>query len=464
MKKTKIICTLGPSTYDENTIHKMVLEGMNVVRYNFSHAKKDEILKVNQYINNIRKKTNRNIGILYDTKGPEFRCGQIQNGEVNLTEGLKLKIVKEEIIGSSKAISVNHPKSLSYIKVNDTILIDDGLIKLLVIGKDKEGLICVVERGGILKSNKSISVPGRNLKIPFLSDADLEDILFAINNDADFLALSFVSCKEEINQIKKILKDNNSNTLIISKIESRLGVQNIKEIVNASDGVMVARGDLGVEVDMEKVPFIQRNIINECRKKGKIVIVATEMLESMTYNPRPTRAEISDVANSVLNGTDAVMLSGETSIGKNPVETVKMMSDICVMAESNLDYEVDFKHLKKDIKNAIASSAVETANIISAKAIVAATMTGKTARTISNLRSVCPIIATCTDEKVARSLALSFGVFPKITKKFFATDEVIKDAALTAKKTLKLKKDDIVIITGAHPVDEQTNIMKIEKI
>lgn len=464
MKKTKIICTIGPSSYDVDVMTKMVLSGMDVARINFSHATIEERKKVISAVKKIRKTTGKNIGILYDTKGPEFRCGLMKDGEINLIDGDTIRIVKDEVLGDTNRISVNHPNVISHIKIKDNLLINDGLVKLEVIGKDKTGLICKIITGGILKDRKSISVPGRDLKIPFINADDLGDILYAINNEADFIALSFVSSKKDVLMVRNILKENNSNALLISKIESKMGVDNIKEIVSASDGVMVARGDLGVEVDMEKVPFIQKEIINECRKKGKIAIVATEMLESMTNNPRPTRAEISDVANSVLNGTDAVMLSAETTIGKYPVETVKTMSNICISAEDYLDYDVDFKQIKKDIKNAISSSTVETANIISSKLIVAATMSGKTAKVISNLRSNCPILATCTSDRVARSLALSFGVYPKVTKVYDTTDEIVNDAIRNAKKFMKLKKDDYIIITGAFPKNSPTNFMKIEKI
>lgn len=463
MKKTKIICTIGPSTFDEDVIYNMLKNGMNTIRYNFSHAKKEDIISINKKIENIRKKTGKNIGILYDTKGPEFRCSKMKS-EVNLVDGSTIRVVKKNIIGDEKKFSVNHPSCISHIRKKDIMLLNDGLLKLEVIGKDNEGLVCKVISGGILESNKSISVPGRDLKLPFINSNDLEDILFAINNDADFIALSFVSSKEDVLKVREILKKKNSNILLISKIESKTGVDNLKEIVNVSDGVMVARGDLGVEVDMEKLPFIQKNIISECRKKGKIAIVATEMLESMTVNPRPTRAEISDVSNAVLNEADAVMLSAETSIGKYPAQAVKMMSDICTIAEEHLSVDVDFKHIKKDIKNAISSSVVETANVINAKVIVAATMSGKTARVMSNFRSKCPILATTTDEKVARSLALSFGVYPKVTKVYDTTDEIVNDAINNSKKFMKLKKDDYIIIAGAFPFDSPTNFMKIEKI
>lgn len=464
MKKTKIICSIGPSSYSEDTILKMVEAGMNAVRYNFSHAKKEDLKKVNNILNSIREKTGKSIGVLYDTKGPEFRCSNVENNKVELKRGNNIKIVSDNIIGTDKKIAVNHPEALKYIKVKDMILIDDGLIKLEVIKKNKDSLDCKIINGGFLSSNKSISVPGRDLKIPFINDTDYEDILFAINNDADYIALSFVNSRNDVLKVRALLKKYNSKALIISKIESQMGAKNLKEIVSVSDGVMVARGDLGVEVSMQQVPFIQKSIIDECRKKGKIAIVATEMLESMTNNPRPTRAEITDVANSVLNNTDAVMLSGETTIGKYPVETVEIMANICESAEEHLNYDVDFKKINKNIKNAIASSVVETANIIDAKLIVATTMTGKTARVISNLRSKCPILASVTTEKVARSLSLSFGVYPKITKLYETTDEIVNDAIKSAKKFVRLKKEDYVIITGAMPKNSPTNFMKIEKI
>lgn len=464
MKKTKIICTLGPSTEDENTIREMVMAGMDTIRFNLSHANKNQMIRINEIIKKVRKETKKNVGILYDTKGPEFRCGLVKDDSITLKEGNTIEIVKENVIGDEKKISVNHPSAISHIKKKDILLLNDGLLKLVVQEKTKNGLVCKIVSGGVLESKKSISVPGVNLRIPFMSDTDKEDLLFAINNDADFVALSFVSCKADVLKARKFLKDNNSDAILISKIESKTGVDNLKEIVSASDGVMVARGDLGVEIKMEKVPFIQRDIIKECRKKGKIAIVATEMLESMKQSPRPTRAEITDIANSVLNKTDAVMLSAETAIGKYPVLAVRAMSDICISAENNLDYYVDFRHIKKDIKNAISSSVVDTANIISAKLIVATTMTGKTARIISNLRSNSPILATCTDDKVARSLALSFGVYPRVTKIYETTDEIIKDAVTNAKRFMKLKKNDYIVIAGALPKNSPTNFMKIEKM
>lgn len=464
MKKTKIICTLGPSTYDEDIVIKMVENGMNVARINFSHATKEERKKAVDIIDKVREKTNKDIAILYDTKGPEFRTGIFENDYVNLIPGKTIKIVKEKVLGNEKEFSVNHPDSLDMLNVNDIILLENGLMKLKVILKQENGITCEIIDGGILDNKKSISVPGVNLKIPFISSVDKEDIMYALDNGADFIALSFVSDKQDVLKVRKIIENHDNKPLLIAKIESKTGIDNLKEIVSVSDGVMVARGDLGVEVDMEELPFLQKKIIDECRRQGKIAIVATEMLESMKTNRRPTRAEVSDVSNAVLNGTDAVMLSGETTVGKYPVETVKTMSDICLKAEKYLNYDIDFKHIVKDEKNAISSSVIETANILNSKLIVATTISGKTARVISNLRSKCIVLATCTTKKVARSLALNFGVYPKVTNVYDTTDEIIEDAIVNAKKFISLKENDYIIITGAFPKNSPTNFMKIERI
>lgn len=464
MKKTKIICSLGPSSYEENIIEEMVIGGMDTARINFSHANKDDVLKVVTTLKNVREKTGKNVALLYDTKGPEFRCGDFKEGSIKLVPGKTINIVKEIVLGDENRFSVNHPDCIDYINKGDTILIENGLMKLKVIEKDDGKLTCMIISGGVLGNKKSINVPGVNLNIPFINEVDKEDILFAIEHEADFLALSFVSDQEDVLRVKELLKEHNSDALLISKIENKAAINNLKEIIEVSDGVMVARGDLGVEVDMEELPFYQKQIIDEARRQGKIAIVATEMLESMKNSIRPTRAEIIDVSNAVLEGADAVMLSGETTIGKYPVLTVKCMSRICKTAEKYLDYDVDFKHLKKDFKNAISSSVVETSNILNAKLIVAATMSGATAKAISNLRSKALVLATCTSHKTARRLALNFGVYPRVTKVYDTTDEIVDDAIEKAKDFADLSDGDYVIITGAFPKNSPTNFMKIEKI
>lgn len=464
MKKTKIICSIGPSSYDPDVMRKMVLNGMDVARINFSHATIEEREKVVSSVKEVRKVTGRNVAILYDTKGPEFRCGIMENGSIELVEGNIIRVVKEECLGNENRFSVNHKTAVDSLNVGDVVLLENGLMKIEVISKEIDGVTCKIIVGGTLGNKKSLSAPGVKLDIPFISDIDKEDIIYAIEHEADFIALSFVSTKEDVLEVRDILKEHNSNVLLISKIESMTGIENIKEILEVSDGVMVARGDLGVEAPMEELPFLQKLIIDEARRQGKIAIVATEMLESMKKNMRPTRAEVSDIATAVLNGTDAVMLSGETTTGKYPKDAVKYMGDICENAEKYLEDNVNFDNVTKDEIGAISSSVVETASLLESKLIIAATMSGNTARVISNLRSNNLILATCTSDKVARSLALNFGVYPKVTKVFDTTDEIVNDAINNAKKFTDLKSGDYVIITGGFPKNSSTNFMRIEKI
>lgn len=464
MKKTKIICSIGPSSYDLDVMKEMVLNGMDVARINFSHATLEDRVRVVSTVKKVRKITGKNVAILYDTKGPEFRCGMMENDSINLVEGKTIRVVKEDCLGNDKRFSVNHACAIESLNVGNIILLENGLMKIEVISKQEDGVTCKIISGGILGNKKSLSVPGVKLDIPFISEIDKEDIIYAIKHEADFIALSFVSTKEDVLAVRKILEEHNSKVLLISKIESMTGIKNIKEIVAVSDGIMVARGDLGVEAPMEELPFLQKLIINECRHQGKIAIVATEMLESMKSNMRPTRAEVSDIATAVLNGTDAVMLSSETTIGKYPKESVKYMGDICENAEKYLDDNVNFNNVIKDEIGAISSSVVETARLLKSKLIIAATMTGQTAKIISNLRSNNIILATCTSDKVARSLALNFGVYPKVTKVFDTTDEIVDAAIYNAKKFTTLNTDDYVIITGGFPRNSSTNFMRIEKI
>lgn len=464
MKKTKIICSIGPSSYDPNVMTKMVLNGMDVARINFSHATIDEREKVVSSVKEVRRATGKNVAILYDTKGPEFRCGMMEDDCIELVEGKTIRLVKEDCLGNDKRFSVNHASAIESLNVGNVVLLENDLMKIEVISKEIDGVTCKIIVGGTLGNKKSLSAPGVKLDIPFISDIDKEDIIYAVEHEADFIALSFVSTKEDVLEVRDILKEYNSNVLLISKIESMTGIENIKEILEVSDGVMVARGDLGVEAPMEELPFLQKLIIDEARRQGKIAIVATEMLESMKKNMRPTRAEVSDIATAVLNGTDAVMLSGETTTGKYPKEAVKYMGDICENAEKYLEDNVNFDNVTKDEIGAISSSVVETASLLESKLIIAATMSGNTARVISNLRSNNLILATCTSDKVARSLALNFGVYPKVTKVFDTTDEIVNDAINNAKKFTNLKSGDYVIITGGFPKNSSTNFMRIERI
>ena len=324
MKKTKIICSIGPSSAKYETFKQMVLNGMNVARINFSHATEEEKTTALNLVKKANKDLGSYVAVLFDTKGPDFRTGNMTNDQINLVEGKTIKIVKDDILGTEEAITVNYKDALDSIEVGNEILLEDGLMKLEVIEKLDNGLNCKIIDGGVLGSRKSVNVPGVHLNMPFISDQDREDIIYACQHDGDYLALSFVSCKEDVLAAREILKEQGREDMqIISKVESHRAIKNIDDIIEVSDGVMVARGDLGVEVPMNKLPVLQKEIIEKCRTKGRTVIVATEMLASMYTSARPTRAEISDVANAVLDGTDAVMLSGETTVGKHPADAVK---------------------------------------------------------------------------------------------------------------------------------------------
>ena len=321
MKKTKIVCSIGPASSSVDVMSKMVEAGMNVARINFSHATREENYNVINTIKEVRRLTGKPIAILYDTKGPDFRCSVMQDEGVNLIPGNIIRIVKDNVIGNNQRFSVNCPQAIDKINVGNIILLEDALMKLQVISKEIDGITCVVVDGGVLYSKKGINVPGVKLDLPFISSQDIEDIIFACENDGDFLALSFVESKENVLEVKNILREHNREDIgIISKIESSTGVANLEEIIDVSDGIMVARGDLGVEVPIQKLPILQKDMIRKCREKGKTVIVATEMLASMYTSPRPTRAEVTDISNAVLDGTDAVMLSCESTIGKHPIE------------------------------------------------------------------------------------------------------------------------------------------------
>ncbi len=468
MKKTKIICSIGPASSNPDIMFEMVKNGMNVARINFSHATLDERQEVISSVKKVREMTGENIAILYDTKGPEFRNDILENDQINLIEGKTIRVVKERVLGNEERFSVNHPNAIDSINIGDRILLENGLMSIEVISKEEDGITCKIINGGILGNKKSLSVPGVHLNMPFVSAEDKADIIYACQHDGDFLALSFVSTKEDIFQVKEILKENNrSDMKIIAKIESTTGMANLEEIVTNVAGVMVARGDLGVEAAMEDLPILQTKIIECCRKHGKFCIVATEMLESMKKNNRPTRAEVSDVANAVINGTDAVMLSGETTVGKYPIETVKCMANICENIEKYLDYKINDEYIKKTIDGAIASNVVETTSLLDAKLIVATTMSGKTAARVSNLRPKCLILATCPNERVARSLALNFAVYPVVTNVFDSIDKIVEDAKNKALNFADLKKDDLILITGGFYDNSDikgTNFMKIERI
>lgn len=469
MKKTKIICSIGPSSCNPDIMEKMVYSGMNVARINFSHATLKEREAVVNSVKEVRKRTGEHIAVLYDTKGPEFRSGMLENGEINLIEGKKIRIVKEDVLGNEERFSVNHPQALDGLSSGDVVLLENGLMKIQVVSKEMDGVTCIVIAGGILGNKKSLNVPNVKLDIPFISEIDREDMIYACKHEGDFIALSFVNTKEDVLEAREIFKEYGREDLkVISKIESMTGFENLDEILEVSDGIMVARGDLGVEVPLQALPFYQKTIIRKCREYGKVCIVATEMLESMKKNVRPTRAEVSDIANAVLDGTDAVMLSGETTTGKYPVEVVKYMAEICENAEQYYDYDNTFGSIREtDITETIAKSVVDSVSMLDVKVIVAATMSGYSARKISNLKPNSLILATCPSEYVARSLSLNWGVYPKVVNVYNSTDEIVLDAKVRATEFLNLKKNDIIVITGGFPnntTTKKTNFMKIEEI
>ena len=469
MKKTKIVCSIGPASIDPNIMEEMVNEGMNVARINFSHAGYDNCNEIIKSVNEVRNRTGKNIGLLFDTKGPEFRNDEVIDGGIELVEGNTIRVVKEHVVGDNNRFSVNHPEAIDSIEVGNFILLENGLMKIEVISKEEDGITCKVISGGNLGSKKSLNVPGVHLNVPFMSDKDREDIIFACQNDGDFLAASFVSCANDVLEIKKIIDEQGSEMKIISKIENTMAINNIEEIISVSDGIMVARGDLGVEASMEDLPHYQKDIIKRCRAHSKFVIVATEMLESMKENLRPTRAEVSDVANAVLDGTDAVMLSGETTVGKYPVNVVKTMADICERQEKyvKFDRNYDFDR-KNNIVEMVATSAVASANELDASLIVTGTLSGYTARKLSNMKPDCIIFSTCHEARVARSLSLYYGVETQVIEFYKSTDEMIDNSIKIAKERFNLSEGELVVVTGGFTENmfEQhtTNLMKIVKI
>lgn len=469
IKRTKIICSIGPAIENEDTMIKLAKEGMNVVRINFSHGNYDEYIKEKELVEKLRQNTGYHIGLLYDTKGPDFRTGEMENNGIDLVEGKKIRIVKNDVVGNEERISVNYKNVLKKLNKGDMVLFDDGLMSVRVVSVERDGVTCEIINGGVLSSHKGVSTPGVSLDVPFLSEQDKKDIEFACQNDGDFLALSFVTCAEDVEEVRKLLKSQNrSDMKIVSKIESKTAIDNLDEIVKASDGIMVARGDLGVEMPMQELPILQKLMIQKCREQGKFCIIATEMLASMYTSSRPTRAEVSDIANAVLDGCDAVMLSGETTVGKHPVEAVKYMSDICKQAEEYYDYGYEFEyHHDKAITGAIAKAVIACISEIDAKAIVVPTMGGHSARVMSNLKPEPIIIAACPNERVARGLSLNFGVYCTVVPVVDEFSKMVEIARKESTRILDLHKKDVIIVTGGlHSEMEvnETNFLKIEEI
>ncbi len=469
MRKTKIICTIGPACEDEETLTELCLAGMNVARPNFSHGTHEDHLKKIKTIKKVREKLNLPIAIMLDTKGPEYRIKTFKDGQITLREGDTFTFTTDEVEGDQTRVSVNYKGLMDDLSVGDTILLNNGLIIFEVKSLTRTDATCVVKAGGVLSNQKSMSFPNKVLRQKFLSDQDKDDILFGVQNDVDFIACSFVSTRQDLIDIREYLKTiGGENIDLIAKIENRAGVENIRDICNECSGIMVARGDLGVEIPFEELPGIQKTLIETCRMLGKRVITATEMLESMIHNPRPTRAEISDVANAVFDGSSAIMLSGETAAGQYPVLTVQTMAKIAENAEENINYAKRFTRYEFKIRNevdALSHATCAMAIDLQAKAIVACTMSGMTARMVSRFRAPAVIIGMTTNPKTWRKLALSWGVVPVMAEEFTSTDVLFYEAKRTAKKVLSLKKGDFVVITGGIPNGPgSTNLIKIEKI
>lgn len=468
MKKTKIICSIGPASNSPEVMEQLVLKGMNCARINLSHATEESALETIDVVRQVRNSTGLPVAIMYDTKGPEFRTGNFEDEDgVKVEIDDTIKMVKETVIGNREHFSVNHPEAIDYIQVGSHVLVDNALLDLEVIEKGEDYVVLKALNNGEIKSHKTLNVPGINLNLPFISEIDKKDITFAAKHSCDYLALSFVNTPEDVIAARKIIEDAGGDARIISKIESQTGVENLDEIISVSDGIMVARGDLGVEVPMEELPIIQKQIITKCREHGKFAIVATEMLASMYTNPRPTRAEVSDIANAVIDGTDCVMLSGETTVGKYPIQAVDFMARICEHVESTIDFTKHVQYKRKiAISDTIAKLVVDAVEYDDIKLIVTTTMTGYTARKISNLRPNCTILACCPSNHIAEKVALNFGVKPVVTKVFNTTDEIIEDAKSRAVSEFNLQKGDLIVITGGFPlgISRTTNYIRIVEI
>ncbi len=466
MKKTKIICSIGPATHPWEKFKGLVEAGMNVARINFSHAVLEEREAVENLVKRANEELGANIGVLYDTKGPDLRTCEFENDKIDLVAGNTIRIVEEDVIGNQERISLNYKGVLKELKVGSVILLDDGFYKLIVTSVEADGVTCEIQNSGTIKSRRGVCIPGEKLNVPYISEKDREDIKYACDKDGDYLAISFVNSADDVNQVRELCKEfGKPNMPIISKVETQYAMDNLDEIVEASDYIMVARGDLGIETGVENLPLYQQMMIDKCHANGNGVIMATQMMYSMKTNIRPTNAEVTDVANAVLAGCDAIMTSDETTIGQYPVETIQTMTSICENVERITKYNLsEYKLRGTEIHNTIAKCAVDATIELPVKAVVVSTLTGKTALDISSLRPNSFIIATVTDPKVARSLALKWGVYPKLVPFFDNTDDIVNEGIKAAKEAMHLQENDIVVVVGGFPKEAHTNFMKIEEI
>ena len=472
MRKTKIVCTLGPATDREGVLRQMLQAGMNVARFNFSHGSYDEHQRRLDQLVALREELHLPVAAMLDTKGPEVRLRSFQNGPVQLKTGQSFTLTTDDVPGDESRCSITYAQLPQDVKPGDTILLDDGLVRLTVLETTEREIRCRVENDGVMKDKKGVNVPGVSLSMPYMNQRDREDILFGIRQGFDFIAASFVRSAADIREIRHILDKNHSRIRIIAKIENQEGVSNLADILSVADGIMVARGDMGVEIDFTEIPAIQKNIIAQCVAAGKPVITATQMLDSMMRNPRPTRAEVSDVANAVFDGTSCVMLSGETASGKYPLEAVRTMADTVLAAEQAINYWGRFqkmgfsKRAERPISDAISHSCCTTALDLEAKAILVATQSGNSARVISRFRPGCTIAAFTTTERVRRQLAITWGVHPFLFGSVDSTDRLLSLCVECARKEEVVSAEDTVVITAGVPIGQSgtTNLIKAQVV
>lgn len=470
MRKTKIICTIGPSSESEEKLRELMLAGMNVARFNFSHGTHEEHKKKFDRAIKVSNELGLPVATLLDTKGPEIRLKDIEGGKTELVSGQKFILTTEEILGTNEKVSISYKNLVNDISVGTTILIDDGLIEMVVDAIEDTDILCTVINGGPISNHKGVNVPGAELSMPYISDVDRSDIMFGCDMGFDFIAASFVRCREDILEVRKILDEHGSHMKIIAKIESMQGIRNLEDILTVSDGIMVARGDLGVEIPMEEVPVVQKQMIKMAEAQGKHVITATQMLESMIKNPRPTRAETTDIANAIYDGTTAIMLSGETAAGAYPVEAVRTMARIAERSEQDIDYNGRMKrreHIDNfDVTTAISHATCTTAMDLKAAAIITVTISGFTAGMISRYKPSCPIIACSVSPRICRQLSLSWGVTPIWIARENTTDDLFDVAIHAAEEAGYIKKGDKVVLTAGVPlgVSGKTNMLRVVEV
>ncbi len=468
-RKTKIICTLGPASESEQMIRELMLAGMNVARLNFSHGTHEEQKGKIELVKKVREELKLPVALLLDTKGPEIRTRDIEGGRIELKKGQSFVLTTEEILGNEGRVSITYQDLVKDVKPGDAILIDDGLIELEVNQVTEQDIYCTVKNGCFVSNKKGINVPGVSLNMPFISEKDYDDIVFGIQEGFDFIAASFTRSADDILEIRKILEERNCHHIkIIAKIENLQGVENIDEILRVSDGIMIARGDMGVEIPLEEVPVIQKKLILKSLEIGKPVITATQMLDSMMKNPRPTRAETSDVSNAIYQGTGAIMLSGETASGQYPVEAVKTMDRIAVRTEEDIDYDYRFKRRnimdKPDITNAVSHATCTTAADLKAAAIITVSKSGRTVGMISRYRPSCTIIGCCMDDYVCRQLNLYWGVEPLLLEREDNAEELFNHAVEAAERAGLVMRGDLTVLTAGVPlgITGTTNLIKVQ--